>query len=68
MTLSHLVLFLLKGHRADRARSMAGCCLWVHLAPDMADHNMHPLLIDTTKYSSLFNFTSAIMVPSLSSN
>lgn len=64
---SHLVLSLLKGHRADRTRSMFRCCSQVQFTLDITNHT-HPLLTHSTIHSSRFNFTGAIMAPCLSSN
>lgn len=64
---SHLVLSFLKGHRADRTRSMFRCCSQVQFALDITNHT-HPLLTHSTIHSSRFNFTGAIMAPCLSSN
>lgn len=67
MATSHLELSFLKGHRADRTRSMFRCCSQVQFTLDITNHT-HPLLTHSTIHSSRFNFTGAIMAPCLSSN
>lgn len=67
MATSHLVLSLLKGHRADRTRSMFRCYSQVQFTLDITNH-IHLLLTHSTIHSSHFNFTGAIMVPCLSSS